>query len=77
MSQRGDQQVWMLNYLEFNDQANYGADPNEVASGHSITGEAAYSRYGQGMIGSLAAVRARLNSRGEIEFGTTHSHHSV
>ena len=60
MSQRGDQQVWMLNFLEFNDQANYGADPYEVASGHSITGEAAYSRYGQGMIGSLAAVGGRV-----------------
>ena len=60
ISQRGDQPVWMLNFLEFNDQADYGADPHQVAPAEPITGAAAYALYGQGMIGTLAAIDGRV-----------------
>lgn len=64
ISQRGDHPVWMLNFLEFNDQADYGADPHQVAPAEPITGEAAYTLYGQGMIGTLAAVDGRVGWSG-------------
>ncbi len=64
ISQRGDHPVWMLNFLEFNEQADYGADPHQVAPAEPITGEAAYTLYGQGMIGTLAAVDGRVGWSG-------------
>jgi hypothetical protein len=60
ISQRGNQPVWMLNFLEFKGQADYGADPHQVAPAEPITGQAAYTLYGQGMIGTLAAIDGRV-----------------
>jgi uncharacterized protein (DUF1330 family) len=57
---RKDEPVWMLNFLEFYDQADYGDDPHGVAPSEPISGEAAYTRYGQGMIGILGAIGGRV-----------------
>jgi len=57
---RKDEPVWMLNFLEFYDQADYGDDPHGVAPFEPISGAAAYNRYGEGMIGILGAIGGRV-----------------
>jgi len=64
---RKDKPVWMLNFLEFYDQADYGDDRHGVAPSEPIRGEAAYTRYGQGMIGILGAIGGRVGFSSRAE----------
>ena len=64
LERAGDQQIWMLNFLEFEEEADYGDDAQGVAPSTPITGALAYQRYGRGMIGSLAAVGGRVGWSG-------------
>lgn len=55
----GDRPIWMLNFLEFAEMADY---PEEAPqrTGSPIDGARAYERYGRGMVGSLGAVGGRV-----------------
>lgn len=54
-----NQPIWMLNFLEYTEEADYGAHP-EAAPNKSISGKAAYKKYGDGMATSLACVGGRI-----------------
>ncbi|MDG2050388.1 MAG: hypothetical protein P8M78_09520 [Myxococcota bacterium] len=61
------QPVWMLNFLEFADQANYPtASHDHSASASPLTGSQAYQRYGRGMVSSLGAVGGRVGWSGKV-----------
>ena len=54
-----NQPVWMLNFLEYAEEANYG-DHARMGSTESISGAEAYDRYFNEMAASLAAVGGRV-----------------
>jgi len=58
-----NQPIWMLNFLEYTQEADYGAHP-EAAPKKSISGAAAYKKYGDGMVTSLAGVGGRVVWKG-------------
>ena len=53
------QPIWMLNFLEYAEEANYRDHP-EAAPGKPISGAAAYEKYGNSMGPSLAGVGGRV-----------------
>ena len=54
-----NQPIWMLNFLEYNEEANFEADV-EYASTEPISGAKAYAEYGDRMATSLASVGGRI-----------------
>ena len=53
------QPIWMLNFLEYAEEANYRDHP-EAAPGKPFSGAAAYEKYGNSMGPSLAGVGGRI-----------------
>ncbi len=64
LKREGDQPIWMLNFLEFKEEANYADDARDITPSTPIKGAQAYEHYGRGMIGSLAAVGGRVGWSG-------------
>jgi uncharacterized protein (DUF1330 family) len=56
------QPIWMLNFLEYAEEANYRDHP-EATPGKPISGAAAYEKYGNGIGASLAGVGGRIGWR--------------
>ena len=54
-----NQPIWMLNFLEYTEEANFAADV-EYASTEPISGAKAYAEYGDRMATSLASVGGRI-----------------
>jgi len=54
-----NQPIWMLNFLEYTEKANFAADV-EYASTEPISGAKAYAEYGDRMATSLASVGGRI-----------------
>ena len=54
-----NQPIWMLNFLEYTEEANFEADV-EYASTEPISGAKAYAEYGDRMATSLASVGGRI-----------------
>ena len=54
-----NQPIWMLNFLEYNEEASFEADV-EYASTEPISGAKAYAEYGDRMATSLASVGGRI-----------------
>ena len=54
-----NQPIWMLNFLEYTEEANFAADA-EYASTEPISGAKAYAEYGDRMATSLASVGGRI-----------------
>ena len=61
VEQSRSEPIWMLNFLEYKEQADHGeaSDYNDV-----ITDQQAYQQYSSGMIGSLAAVGGKVGWSG-------------
>ena len=51
--------IWMLNFLEYSEEANFEVDA-EHASAEPISGAEAYAEYGDRMATSLASVGGRI-----------------
>jgi len=54
--------IWMLNFLEYAEEANYRDHP-EAAPDEPLSGAAAYEKYGNGIGPSLAGVGGRIGWR--------------
>ena len=54
-----NQPIWMLNFLEYTEEANFEVDA-EHASAKPISGAKAYAEYGDRMATSLASVGGRI-----------------
>ena len=54
-----NQPIWMLNFLEYTEEANFEVDA-EHASAKPISGAKAYAEYGNRMATSLASVGGRI-----------------
>ncbi len=59
------QPIWMLNFLEYAEEANYRDHP-EAAPGKPFSGAAAYEKYGNSIGPSLAGVGGRIGWRSTV-----------